>query len=177
MKKVIHLDDDSVLVLQSSDFEEWLDMDDLTTINYQNLFGDAVTCSALLNKIGQLRADAEANASTMKMKYDIVMAEERRRYRKMASKGKGFVLIDGEKIKLTEKGLEDILTLSSDTQFFLKEYIQAKKEFEYLNSLYFSIQSKDKKLSNFLSKVTPKEFLDEIIEGKINTFEIKRLDK
>ena len=44
-----------------------------------------------------------------------------------------------------------------------------------IDSLYWAIQSKDKKLTNLVPKVTPKEFYDELIEGTVNSFIIKKV--
>jgi len=41
--------------------------------------------------------------------------------------------------------------------------------------LYWSIQSKDRKLNNLVPKVTPEEFYNDLVEGTINTFTIKKL--
>jgi hypothetical protein len=49
-----------------------------------------------------------------------------------------------------------------------KSVINAQKDLSNLKSLYWGVQSKDKKLSVLMKQVTSKEFYDELIEGVIN---------
>ena len=59
------------VTLVTNGFEERVDIDQLTSINYENLYGEAVTISALLNKVGMLRADAECTMNEKKLERDV----------------------------------------------------------------------------------------------------------
>ena len=55
---VLHLGENPVVLL-SEPFNSDIDVDALTRIDYTNLIGEMVTISALMNKVGNLRAEAE----------------------------------------------------------------------------------------------------------------------
>ena len=55
-----------------------------------------------------------------------------------------------------------------------KTLVKKKKYLAEIDSLYWALQSKDRKLNNLVPKVTPEEFLDNLVEGEINTFIIKK---
>jgi hypothetical protein len=55
-----------------------------------------------------------------------------------------------------------------------KKVINAQRDLAFLDSLYWSIQSKDKKLSVLMRPISPKEFYDELIEGSVNGMMIKK---
>jgi hypothetical protein len=75
---------------------------------------------------------------------------------------------------LSEKALDEALLLDEDYQNLCVEYINAQKNFGILDALQWAIQDKSKKLNNLLKPVTPAEFLNELVEGKVNTFLIKK---
>ena len=56
-----------------------------------------------------------------------------------------------------------------------KQVIAAKRDLDFIDSLYWAIQSKDKKLSVLTKGVTPEELYNEIIEGTINNIVIKKV--
>jgi len=58
-----------------------------------------------------------------------------------------------------------------------KNVIKAQKDFSFIESLYWALSSKDKKLNNLIKEITPEEFEDRLIEGKVNGFIIKKFDK
>jgi hypothetical protein len=43
-----------------------------------------------------------------------------------------------------------------------------------LDALQWAVQDKSKKLNNLLKPVTPTEFLNELVEGEVNSFFIKK---
>lgn len=175
MKTPIHLGERTVVLLSSDNFDD-IDMDEVTKIDYSNLYGEAVTCSALLNRIGLLKADAEAVYNIAKIECNIYEAGLKKRFRKEALLGGGRITLeDKTTIKLTENGLEEIILLDRGYQEKSKALVYAKRDLDYLESLNWAISSKDRKLNNLLPKTTPEEFFDHITEGVINTFTIKKL--
>lgn len=180
MKKnetTIFVNDMSILLTHSG-LDDELNMDDLTRIDYGNLYGECVTVSALHNKIGILKAEAEAAYERKKLESDIYESNLRKRWRREATEGGKFNLIDenGEKegIKLTEKSLDEAVLLDKGHQVNRKNVILYKENLNKLDSLFWSISSKDKKLNNIMKEVTPEEFQNEIIEGKINQIMIRK---
>ena len=179
MKFVLHLDNKPVVLIYN-DIEEEINVDEITSINYSNLYEEAVTISTLINNVGQLRAEAEHIYDLKKLETKTMAANLEKRWRKEANKtegGKFTVTMDeGDtvSIKLTEKALESAMDGDKGYQICKSNELNAKRDFAYIDALYWAIQDKSKKLDNLLPKVTPKDFYNELIEGKINNIFIKK---
>lgn len=174
MKKVVHIGENDI-VLISKDIIDELDMDQITSIDHSNLYGEIVTCSVLLNKIGLLKAEVEAQYNYDKMNCEIYESKLRESLRRESILNGGKVQTSNGSIKLTESSLDELILLDLDFQKKKKNTIESKKNLDMIDSLYWAIQSKDKKLTNLVPKVTPKEFYDELIEGTVNSFIIKKI--
>ncbi len=173
MNILVHFNDVPV-TLQTNGFEDTVDIDKLTSIDYSNLYGEAVTVSALLNKVGLLRAEAERAVSEKKLEKEVYEADMKKGWRREANRNGGKFTIEEEEIKLSEKALDEALLLDEDYQKLCLEYIEAQKNFSVLDALQWSVQDKSKKLNNLLKPVTPQEFLNELVEGKVNSFLIAK---
>lgn len=171
MKTIIE-EGDRTIVLISSDKDEEIVLEDITSINYSNIYGEVVTISALLNKIGLWKADYEKKAKEAKLYCDVYESELKRKFRREAANNEGKIVFEGEKFKLTEKGLDELILLDDKYQSCLVEQIELEAKRDKLEALWWAVKSKDQKLNNLLHKVVPKEFVDELIEGKINSFVI-----
>lgn len=158
------------VTLETNGFEERLDIDRLTSIDYGNLYGEAVTVSALLNKVGMLRAEAEKDMNEKKLEKEVLEASLKRSWRREANMNGGKFTIEGDEIKISEKALDEALMLDEEYQQVSLDYIDAQRNFGMLDSLQWAIQDKSKKLNNLLKPVTPSEFLDELVEGTVNSF-------
>ena len=75
---------------------------------------------------------------------------------------------------MTEKGLDEIIQLDTEYQDLQLELIELECKRDKLDTLFWAISSKDKKLNNILPKVTPNEFVQELVEGKVNTYMIRK---
>lgn len=117
MKYTIHIGDKPI-ILEHGDFESTINVDDLTTINTSNIFGEAVTISPAVNRIGLLKAEVEALMAEIKLELRIFEGEYRSKLRKEAAKNHGQykVRVENEdvSIKLTEKGLETAFDTDKD---------------------------------------------------------------
>lgn len=173
MDILVHFNDVPV-TLKTNGFEDTVDIDRLTSIDYSNLYGEAVTVSALLNKVGLLRAEAERAVSEKKLEKEVYEADMKKGWRREANRNSGKFTIEDEEIKLSEKALDEALLLDEDYQKLCLEYIEAQKNFSVLDALQWSVQDKSKKLNNLLKPVTPQEFLSELVEGKVNSFLIAK---
>lgn len=174
MKTLIHLGEKPILLI-SKDFDEEIDLDQLTSIDYSNLYGEAVTVSALLNKVGMLKALAEKHYNESKLDCDIFEAQYKKDLRSEARTSGGTFVIDSIEIKLTEKSLEEAVLCNPLYKKKRKEIIESKKDLDLLDSLFWAISSKDKKLNNIVKSVTPEEFFSQLVEGKVNTITIKKM--
>lgn len=173
MEILVHFNDVPV-TLVTNGFEDTVDIDKLTSIDYSNLYGEAVTVSALLNKVGLLRAEAERAVSEKKLEKEVYEADMKKGWRREANRNGGKFTIEDEEIKLSEKALDEALLLDEEYQKLCLEYIEAQKNFSVLDALQWSVQDKSKKLNNLLKPVTPQEFLSELVEGKVNSFLIAK---
>lgn len=175
MKTIINLDTKTV-VLISRDLDDSIDMDEILQIDYTNIYGEIITNSVLLNKIGLLRADAQSAYEAMKLELNISESKLRRSLRREALLNSGRVKVEDEgQIKLTESSLDEIISADKDLQDLKRELIERKRDLDYMDSLFWSIKSKDQKLNSLVPKITPKELYDELIEGTINTITIKKM--
>ena len=178
MEILVHFNDVPV-TLVTNGFEDTVDIDKLTSIEYSNLYGEAVTVSALLNKVGLLRAEAEKKVAECKLEKEVYEAQTKKEWRREANRNGGkftLALEDGEveEIKLSEKALDEALLLDNYYHTLFIPYIDAQKNFSVLDALQWAVQDKSKKLNNLLKPVTPTEFLGELVEGKVNSFFIKK---
>jgi len=161
---VVHLGGRPVS-LSYRDFEDDVDVDRLTSIDYSNLYGEAVTCPALLNQVGILKAEAEAELSLKKLDMESKEAALRQKLRNEAAETAQ---------KMTESSLDEKIATDAGMKILKKNYIVAKKDIEIVDSLYWAIKSKDTKLNNLISAVTPSELFDELQEGVINNILLKK---
>lgn len=157
---------DKIIVLKQEEFDTDINMDDITQIQYSNLYGEIVTVSALMNRIGILKAMVDNEYEEYKLDVAIFESEKRRAF--ISSK-----IASGEK-KPTEQQSDDYLNTHPEVTMKRKRLLVIKRNSDYINALYWSIQSKDRKLSVLMKGVTPEEFADAIIEGSVNTFMIKK---
>jgi len=162
------------VTLETNGFSGRIDIDQLTSINYENLYGEAVTVSALLNKVGVLRAEAEQALAEKKLERDVCEADTKRRWRQQANLNNGKFCFEGEWIKMSEKALDEALLLDDTYVGLCGEYIEAQKNFNVLDALQWAVQDKSKKLNNLLKPVTSTEFIGELVEGSVNSFIITK---
>jgi hypothetical protein len=168
ISKILIHSKDKIISLSFEDFPDEINVDEITRIDYSNLYGEAITISTLLNKIGILKSEVETVVEELKLDLEIYEAEKTRFIREKAVK---------DEQKITEKSLESELRLDKGWQLKSRELISSKKDLKNMESLYWALNSKDKKLSVMMKGVTPDELANEIIEGVINTIFIKKHDK
>lgn len=164
-----------VVTLVFSPFDTDLDLNDLTKIHYENLYGEIVTVSALLNRVGILQADMEAVVKNHDFELAVYKSTLYEMYRKNLTRKENYVRKDG--FKIVEPGnteLENAVYIDDGYQLKYKENIRLHKDLDYIKSLYWSIKSKDDKLSAMMKGIIPEEFQSGIIEGTINTILIKK---
>lgn len=158
--------------LSYSNMDNSINVDDLTTIDTSNIFGEVVTISAATNRIGMLKSEVEALMSSSKLEEKIYIGKFISNLRKQASQNGGKYKMQVGKetieVKLTEKALETSYHTDKEWQELKHKYITAEKNFNALSSLYWAIQDKSRKLNSLVNGTTPEEFLEGIIEGKVN---------
>lgn len=177
MKYTIHVGDQPI-TLQHENFDSIINVDDLTKIDTSNLFGEAVTISAAVNRIGLLKSEVEGNLAHIKLELKIFESRFRSKLRSQASKNSGFYTFRFEnedvKVKLTEKSLESCFEDDIEWIELKTKYNTTEKNFNALSALYWATQDKSRKLNGLVSGTTPKEFVAGMIEGKVNGILIKK---
>jgi hypothetical protein len=159
---------DKVIVLKYMDWDTDISVDEITRIDYSNLYGEIVTVTALYNRVGILKADVENDFENYKLDCKIFESQVRQRIVKEH-------LSLGNK-KPSEGTLEDEVNTSPEIIAKRKQLNILQRNVSYVTALYWAIQSKDKKLSVLMKGVTPEEFASGIVEGIVNTFYIKKFD-
>lgn len=166
-----------VMTLVHEDIEATIDVDALTKIDPSNVYGEAVTISAAMNRVGLLKAELEELVEKKKLEirvYESTFIGLRRK--EAANNGGKFKLRVGTEdveVKVSERALEKCFESDGKWISLKEELISLNRNFGRLDSLYWSCQSKDKKLSNLTSNVTPEEFVGEMVAGKFNGIEIQ----
>ena len=153
-----------MIKLLSQELPDTIDIEELTSINYSNLFGEAITCPVALNKIGNLMSEAEAEHGKEKIKCEMEVANVSKNNRKLAA---------SDEKKITEKAVEE--QLISDPKYKQLKYslIDSERNLNFIKNLFFALKSKDEKLNVLMKGVKPEDYENELTEGIVNTYMIK----
>ena len=177
MKYTIHVGTEPI-ILEHDNIDSSINVDDLTTIDTSNIFGEAVTISAAVNRIGLLKAEVESRMAEAKLEEKIYVggfiANLRRQAAQSGGKYKMKVGKDEIEVKLTEKALDSSYETDEGWIKLKKAFIEAEKNFNTLSSLYWAMQDKSRKLNSLVNGTTPEDFVEGMIEGKINGILIKK---
>lgn len=172
MEYKIEIGEGKFITLQHDAFEDIINVDDLTKIDTSNIYGEAVTISAALNRVGLLRAATQERIDEIKLKLKIYEGNFKADLRMQASDSGGYYNIRVQnkdvKVKSTERALETCFETDKKWIELKKKFIRYENNFSALDSLYWSCNNKAAVLKNLVSGTTPEEFVSEMIEGKIN---------
>lgn len=153
---------DKVAVLSVQPFDGDIDVESIVKIDYSNLLGEILTFPVVFNRIANLRAEMTNVVSEGKLTFDIFEARLNESKRKSLSassdKAKGPSLKDVEVAVFTDPTYKVAMQI----------YLRKQRDFEYVDALYWSAQSKDRKLNVLSEKISPAEFEKELVEGAIN---------
>lgn len=173
MNTVVHIGGRPIILL-SEDVEENIDIDSLCKIDHSNLYGEIVTISALLNKIGIWKSEAESILARSKLECEIYESNLRKEIRIEANNHQGKFKVGGDFVKLTEKAVDEVVVTDKKYQKLKKDIIENQRILSIIDSWFWAINDKSKKLNAVIKPVTPEEFCNELVEKKVNTFLIKK---
>jgi len=162
------------IVLRYNELSDEIDVDNLTKIQYDNLYGESVTVAVIMNQVGALKARAEEEYNEKKLVFQIYESRVKKNLRVEAARNSGKFKMDGEMIKLTEDGLKEAVMLDKEWQAKKREMHASQKNMDVVESLMWAINSKDKKLNVLVKGVSPEEFAKELVEGKINNIFLQK---
>lgn len=168
---------DREITLEHENFGNTINVDDLTTIDTSNIFGEHVTISAAVNRIGLMKSEVMATMAEARLEYKMYEGMYKARLRKQASKNKGMysIRIDNEdvEVKLSEASLATSFETDEEWIKLKRAFIKAEKDFNALDALYWACQDKSRKLNGLVQGTTPEEYVDKMISGKVNGVLIK----
>lgn len=156
-----------VLILQPFDGD--VDTESLLKIDYSNILGEILTFPVLFNKIANLKAEASNIVNVAKLHMDIFEAE-------LYETHQNKLYASGEK-KPSIKDVEASILRDQKYRVKREDYYAKVRDFDYLDSLYWSAQSKDKKLDKLSDRIRPEDFEKDLLEGTINGVQIKMAKK
>lgn len=169
---------DNPITLEHDNLDNTINVDSMTTIDTGNIFGEHVTISAVVNRIGLLKAEAEKVLAEAHLDYKVFEGRYKSKLRKEAAKNKGFFTLRIENedvlVKLTEKSLDSSYESDEEWIKIKKKHIKAEANVALLTSLYWSCQDKARKLNGLVGGTTPEEYVNKMIEGKVNGILIKK---
>lgn len=169
------------IVLEYDALESHINVDELTTIDASNIFGESATVSTSVNRIGLLKAELEDSVALLKLEEKLYIAEFQGKLRIQAAENGGKYKVrvgkDDVEIKLTEKALESSYFADEKWLTIKKNLIGAEKNLNSIISLEWSVRDKAKKLNGFMVNVTPEDFVSGLVEGKVNGMLLKKPKK
>jgi hypothetical protein len=157
-KVTIDLGPNKIAVLTIQPFEGDIS-EDVVKIDYANILGEIITFPVVFNRIANMRAETENQMALAKLEFDV---HEARLYKTHKDK---LVAVEG---KASDKTTEAAVLRDPAYAIEKKKYILAQRNFAYIDALYWSAQSKDRKLNVLAEKISPEEFEKDLLEGSIN---------
>ena len=165
MKKVIQIGENAYQ-LRFDEFDEEMDIDALLRIDYTNLIGEMVTFPVIVNRFGNMLAEAESKVAEVKLNIDILEAKLKERLRIELSEANG-----GK--NPTVDALNNSILLDKAYQVMRKKYVETQKQRDYINSIFWSCKDKSDKIS-ILVKSSDITMNTDLSEAKINNVLVKK---
>lgn len=167
-KKVITIGGQTY-VLRFDDFDEDVDIDSLLKIDYSNLIGELITFPVIVNRFGQLLAEAESQVALAKLNLEVTEAKLKESMRvKLADRNGKAPSVDA---------VNSAVTLEKSYQTMRRNLIEKQKTRDYMNSIFWSAKDKSEKLDKLSLTIQPSDLPDSVIEGRVNNVLIKRAKK
>ena len=167
-KKVIQVGETTYKLL-FDDFDEDMDIDSLLKIDYSNIIGELVTFPVIVNRFGNLLAEAESKVSESKLNLEVFEAKTKERLRNELAEANG-----GK--NPTVEALNNALLMNKSYQALRKQFIEIQKTRDYINSIFWSAKDKSDKIS-ILLKSSEITLETELMESRINGVLIKKQEK
>ena len=169
--------ENKIVILKVENFETDIDMDDILKIDYSNILGEVLTFPVIMNRIGILRAELQNTLSTEEFDLKVYAAKLGEMFRKNLSKSETDAGGNKKVKQPTVQQLENEVLLAAGYILRQKKVFRIRKEWEFVDSLYWAAKEKSKKLDYCSGSIKPEDFEHEIMEGAINGVMIKVRDK
>ena len=168
-KKLITVGDTTYKLL-FDDFDEDMDIDSLLKIDYSNIIGELITFPVIVNRFGNLLAEAESKVSETKLNLEVFEAKTKERLRVELAEANG-----GK--NPTVEALNNALLMNNAYQVMRKRFIEVQKTRDYINSIFWSAKDKTSKIEKLSLTVQNSEIPDGVIEGRVNNVLVKKTKK
>lgn len=168
-KKVIQVGENTYKLL-FDDFDEDMDVDSLLKIDYSNIIGELVTFPVIVNRFGNLLAEAESKVAEAKLNLEVFEAKTKERLRNELAEANG-----GK--NPTVEALNNAVLMNKAYQTLRKQFIEVQKTRDYINSIFWSAKDKSGKLDKLSLTIQNGDIPDSVIEGRVNNVLIKKTKK
>lgn len=147
-----------------------INMDELTEIDYSNIYYELCIIPTLINVAGSLRSDSEKEFKRKKIILELTENKKFIHYRQELTKE-----VNGRLKSPTEKEVSAHVSLDKEVRRAKSALITAENNFQNMDSFFWSVKSKEKSLNNIgLSiQLHPEDFLQEITEKWFKGFKIR----
>lgn len=163
----------NTIILKFPTFNSEIDIDEITSIDYHNLFAEIITIPALMNRVGLWKSEADNVYGLYKLEVEVKEAELFEYYSKSltqvytGSTGK-------EQTKFpSAETVQQAVNKDPIRVNMRKKLLRLQKEADYLDSFYWSVKSKEKKLDNLTHTLTPEDMQKDLVNQKFNDILIK----
>ena len=170
MQKMLITVGDTTYKLLFDDFDEDMDIDSLLKIDYSNIIGELITFPVIVNRFGNLLAEAESKVSETKLNLEVFEAKTKERLRVELAEANG-----GK--NPTVEALNNALLMNNAYQVMRKRLIEVQKTRDYINSIFWSAKDKTSKIEKLSLTVQNSEIPDGVIEGRVNNVLVKKTKK
>lgn len=156
--------------LQFDEFDEDIDIDSLLKIDYSNLIGEIITFPVIVNRFGNLLAEAESQVAEKKLTLEVFEAKLKERLRNQLSEQNG-----GKNPSVDQ--LNTAVLTEKSFQAMKKGFIESQKNRDYIQSIFWSAKDKSGKLDKLSLSIQPGDINESLISGKVNNIVIKKTKK
>ena len=160
--------------LQIQDFGPDIDLDDIIGIDYSNILGELLTFPIVFNRIGILKAEINNIVQNAKLDLDIKKARLEEQYRNELTERTTDHKGNPKVLKPTISEVSGAVSIDEEFIAQQRNLLELEKKNSYMETLYWSCQSKDSKLNRFSEKIRPEQFEGELLQDTVNGVFIKR---
>jgi hypothetical protein len=147
MKRFSYTVNGAVKSINLPDESDEVDVEDFLRIDYSNVVGECIVTPTMLNRAGIMRAECSQEVQRCKIQLSVLESSIRNEYRTNCP----------TQVKLTQVKLEDLVKTDPRLIAAQAKEREANYAYDLLDSFYWAMKSKDKKLELLLHKLSPTE--------------------
>lgn len=163
---------DKVIQFEFENFEKEIDTDSLMKIDYSNLVAELITFPVVVNKLGLLAADLDAEFRLAKLNLKITESKLRRIVREE------MIEVDekGKVSKPTVQEIEDAIQIRKLWRQRNEELNEAEKNKDYIYALYEAAKDKSRKLDKLSLTLQSGDVNEALVQKQMNRIYYKVKD-